>query len=218
MSDDPQPGLDKVLLSTAAVYPSCSYVKYRIAVMPPRGAQKSLRIGGRDYVITRREWDDDLECWEWFLFTHSLEDVENPNKALASEGWANERPKAIPETPQGPGGQGELLTDPHRQRGDLAMVEQAVRQRWGIPEASFQTLPVKMVKMAHNVGKDGKEGTGKTSESAQIRATRVVAMMHGQNLSDDQSRNPQQHIHYTSEQIKAMSDEELKLAFDRLSK
>ena len=69
-------------------------------------------------------------------------------------------------------GQGGIALDPHHVRGDLKLIDFAVRQKWQIREQAFTILPDQMLALALDKEQDPR---------VRVNAGRVVVTMHGQN-------------------------------------
>lgn len=65
-----------------------------------------------------------------------------------------------------------LLTDPHHNRADVAMIRTAIRRKWKIPDAAFEALPGLVLQLATD-----------KNQKAEIRlkAVSLVQAMHDQN-------------------------------------
>lgn len=67
------------------------------------------------------------------------------------------------------------LDDPHRVRGDLALVRRAIRQRWGITDAQRKRAPEIAMAIAENSDDD----------RAKVGALGILRAMESDNQTDD---------------------------------
>ena len=118
-----------------------------------------------------------------------------PNKTSAPRGAGGELPPAA-----------AAAADPAR--GELRLIERAVRQRWEIPESSFKVLPLEMLTIVASRESDGKTYRYKPRE--RIMAARVLTMIHAQNQAD--SPATQTHVHAHEHRIE-LSVEDRRAAF-----
>ena len=70
---------------------------------------------------------------------------------------------------------GALFSRRGEERGDLKMIETAIRHNWDIPEALFKRLPAEAALIALNKNMEPR---------AKIAAMRVILKMHEQNKAD----------------------------------
>lgn len=92
------------------------------------------------------------------------------------------------------------LQDPHRARGTLKMIEQAIKHRWKIPASVFEALPAHIGRIALNMAEGSSTvNSGEVDIRHQVPAARVLVLMQGQNQADDKQpepARPSQHVHF----------------------
>jgi hypothetical protein len=89
-----------------------------------------------------------------------------------------------------PGGQGEILADPHREQSDINLIRRAVRERWPVPAA----MKVEVVERLRTIvaktevqvmTKEGLAMLDGPADSNANAAARVLVAMDGLNQADD---------------------------------
>jgi hypothetical protein len=105
------------------------------------------------------------------------------------------------------GGRGELLTDGQQERGDLCLLERAVRERWPIP-ASARNVMAKIAAIAE----DETKPTGH-----RLKAARILLEADRLNQADEHKRTADHVLHCGASHITVLTDANFYGNADRLA-